>query len=499
MSVPAANRAPSDAATGATGFRRRLPARGVWLLFLAFLSLFTFIYTYLGTVLILEANTSRTGNPQESFIEAAYQSRAARESAAVEGAPVSARLTRVFPQVTDGSIEPLWPWLASAFASASPDALFENGKWLNLFLSCAVLLAMGVAAAKAFSFTGAAALLLMGGFGIVLERSAYFTPDALYCLLVLLTWLCALSLIRQNHLWLYGVFGGLLALTYLTKTPIWPTVLAFALTSAVRTAAESFRRPGADGSEGGATWSAGNQLVGFAMLATAFLLVAGPRLSYAAAEYGDPLHSYDRYFVWLDSPQEASRFRAAFPSGEELASLTRETRPGLGRYLRENGFRSLAERSWSGALAELQASALGRNGWILFYALFVFVAIASIHRWTMWKQDLEIWRVRGTSARWMLTFSFLASGITLFHVGVGHAVIKGNPLTTALFLPGVMTFIWIAERYRRQLQRSRSARVVNATYRVLMALPILYVSLRTVEALRNVAAAPLPGGPVAGA
>jgi len=479
--------------------RRLLRERSAWLLFLAFLSGFTFIYTYLGTVLILEANTSRTGNPQESFIEATYRSMAARESAVALGAPISSRFTRMFPQVTDGLIEPLWPWLASAFAAAPPDALFEKGKWLNLILSCSVLLAMGVAAARAFSFTGAAAMLLMGGFGIVLERSAYFSPDALYCLLVLLTWLCALSLIRQNHLWLYGVFGGLLGLTYLTKTPIWPTVLAFALTSAIRSAAEGFR-PARTRIEGppDATWSASNQLVGFAMLATVFLLVAGPRLSYAATEFGAPFHSYERYFVWLDSPQEASRFRAAHSGKEELASLSPETRPGLARYLRENGLRSLAERSWQGALAELKSSALGRSGWILFYALFVFLAIAAIHRWTMWKQDLEIWRVRGTSARWMLLFSLLAGGITLFHVGIGHPVVKGNLMTTSLFLPGVMTFIWIAERYRRQLQRSRCADLANATYRTLMALPILYVGFRTVEALRHVAATPLPGSPAAG-
>jgi len=470
------------------------PAKRVrgWLGYLAFLSAFTFVYTYLGAILILEANTSRVGNPQERFIEATYQSGAARQNAAVAGTPISSRFTRVFPQVTDGLIDPLWPWLASAFADSPPDVLFEKGKWLNMLLSCGLLLAMGIAAAKAFSFTGAAAMLLMGGFGVILERSAYFSPDAIYYLLVLLTWLCALSLIRQNHLWLYGVFGGLLALTYLAKAPIWPTVLAFVLVSALRSAAEGLR-PQRHGAPGDTTWIGGNQLVGFAMLATVFLLVAGPRLSYAATEFGNPLHSYYRYFVWLDSLPEAARFREEHGGKEELSALTLATRPGPVRFVREHGMRALLERSWQGALAELRASALGRSGEILFYSFFIFLVIAGIHRWTMWKQSREIWRVRGTSARWMLLFSAFAGAITLFHTGVGHRVIQGNAMTTSLFLPGVMTFIWISERYRRQLQRSHSAKLVNTTYRVLMALPMVWVGFRVVEALRSVAQTPPPG------
>ena len=56
-------------------------------------------------------------------------------------------------------------------------------------------------------------------------------------------------------------------------------------------------------------------------------------------------------------------------------------------------------------------------------------------------------------------------------------------MTTSLFLPILVTFIWIAERYRRQLQRSHRAELVNRVYAILMILPILWISIRIVQAV----------------
>tara|TARA_R110000850_G_scaffold29258_5_gene80880 strand:- start:1496 stop:2923 length:1428 start_codon:yes stop_codon:yes gene_type:complete len=456
-----------------------------WTFFTVFLCVFAWAYTYLATILVVGTNTSRTGI-QTQYIDSVYQAAAVSEGPAAMDKSISSRFTRALPQYTNGLIDPLWPWLMQNHAQETPDILFEQGKWTNVVLSGSLLILFGIGAARAFSFMGSAAMILMGGFGVVLERSAYFSPDALYYLLVVLAWLCALSMIRQNLLWMYGVFGLLMGVAYLAKALVWPIALGFVIVSVIRSIACAV-----DARKNGETdtlWVSANQLVGIAMMATAFLLVVGPRMSYSNTQFGAPFHSYQNYNVWMDSPAEAVRFQKAYSGRDELSELTPEDRPGIVKFIREKGGLELFSRAWKGALSQLESSVLGRGGWILLYGLFVFVVVASIHRWAKWKQKEEIWRVRGTSARWMLLFMGIVLAVTLFYTGIGNAVYPYNSMTTSLFLPVLLTFVWIAERYRRQLMRSPYAKLVNRVHCVLMVLPIIWITIRIVQAIQ----APVP-------
>lgn len=464
---------------GAGQIRKSLAS---WALFLGVLVVYAWAYCYLGAVLILEKNVERTGNPQALFIDSVYRSSSLRTGEKEGDVSILTSLTKSFPQYTDGVVDPLFPWLALGFSSLPPDELFEAGKWMNLILSGALLIAFGIAAARAFSFSGASAIVLMGGFGVILERSAYFSPDALYYLLVVLAWLCALSLIRQNHLWLYGVYGILLGIAYLAKPLVWPFVAGFLVVSLVRSFASLSRARNGTGDAG--LWVSSNQLVGFAMMIAAFLLVTGPRLSYAAATYGDPFHSYQKYLVWFDGTAEAARFQRENPGRAELEALSRENTPGIVSFVRKKGLAALVERSWEGAVAQVKSSVLGRGGWILIYGFLVFLVVAGIHRWAAFHQDEEVWRVRGTSARWMLLYLGFVIVITLFYAGIGNPVIPHSAMTTSLFLPILVTFIWISERYRRQLQRTRFATLVNRVYLGLMAGPIVWITLRIAMAVK---------------
>lgn len=326
-------------------------------------------------------------------------------------------------------------------------------------------------------------MLMMGGFGIILERSAYFTPDALYNLLILLAWLCSLSLIRQNQLWLYASLGVLLGLIYLTRPPVWPLVGAFLIVSLVRTVAEWFRRR--KDTDEASPWTNSNQLVGFAMLVTAFILVTGSRLGSASSTFGYPFHSYAGVAVWMESADEAIRFHQQLADAGEEARPAWAERPGLFRFVRENGIAATRERAVTGAREQIANSVIARQGGVILYSFFVFLVIALIHRWTVWRQKDEIWKVRGTSARWMLFFLAAGVSLNLLLVGIGNQVTPNNVMTTAIFLPMLMTFIWIAERYRRQLQRTSLSGVVNLAYCGLMVLPILWITFRVLKSVHT--------------
>ena len=85
----------------------------------------------------------------------------------------------------------------------------------------------------------------------------------------------------------------------------------------------------------------------------------------------------------------------------------------------------------------------------------------------------------------MLLFLLLVLTITLFYAGIGNPVVRFNSMTTAMFLPVLLTFFWISERYRRQLQRSRCARLVNWVHFSLLLLPILFQSYKIVRAVQS--------------
>jgi hypothetical protein len=85
----------------------------------------------------------------------------------------------------------------------------------------------------------------------------------------------------------------------------------------------------------------------------------------------------------------------------------------------------------------------------------------------------------------MLLFLVLVLAITLFYAGIGNAAFPENPMTTSLFLPVLMTFIWISERYRRQLQRTRYVTLVNRVYGALMGGAILWITIRIIGSVQT--------------
>ncbi len=85
----------------------------------------------------------------------------------------------------------------------------------------------------------------------------------------------------------------------------------------------------------------------------------------------------------------------------------------------------------------------------------------------------------------MLLFLVLTFTLSLFHAGIGNPVIESNAIIPALFLPLLLTFIWISERYRRQLQRTRYANLVNRVYLAMMTLPIAWISFEIIKSIRS--------------
>ena len=77
---------------------QRLRPQTAWAMFLTILVLYTWAYSYLGAILILEKNTVRTTSPQSDFIDAVYQSESLSRTPGGKKASISSSFTHAFPQ-----------------------------------------------------------------------------------------------------------------------------------------------------------------------------------------------------------------------------------------------------------------------------------------------------------------------------------------------------------------------------------------------------------------
>jgi|GEM_PF-477451 len=477
---------------------KKKPGRTAWGLFMGFLIVYAGIFGWFGARLIYQANLDPVRLGQQDYLDAVYRSKLQKKGAspdsAENGSGALSVMARSLPNFVDGRIDPLWPWLMAFTGDSGPDTLFLKGKWLNVITCGVALILLGLITAKSFSFVSAGAILLVGGLGFLLDRAVLFRPDLFLFLLTLMTWVCILTLIRQEALWKYGVLGFLLGVLFLTNAFIWPMILSLVFVSLLRAlvsrkTSEDVGRPVSSG-------NTPNQIVGLAVAATSFMVVAGPRLSFANEKFGSAFHRYDQFTMWMDAPEQENRFVRNYPGKSELTSLSGENRPGLMKFLRQKGGWALITRCVKGAEIQFRMIFPGTAfteishtmlywdaGWWLLYFGVVFGVVAVIHKRAAIRKRDQVWRVGGTSAGWVLLFAALTVLMTLAWMGIGQISNRDNTVTPSLFLPIMITLIWLSERFRRQLQRTRDAQMVNRIYLWAMLFPILFVVIRITLAI----------------
>ncbi len=464
----------------------------IWAAFLLFLVVFAGVYSWLGTRLVMGDHQSQAEWNQRDYLDAVFQTKLYAKNTAEEIQTTTAfgsAAARQLPHFLFGRVDPLWPWIISFSKESDPDALFLTAKKINVMICGVALILLGLVSARAFSFLSATCFLLVGGIGYLLDRAAVCRIDGIVFLLTVLVWICLLSLLRHNSLWKYGMLGFLLGFLFLANSLISPLVIAFCVVTIFRSVVENSLQKRDESPV--SLWSIPNQIVGLAICLTIFMIVAGPRLSYANENYGNAFHRYDDLTMWLSSRDEADSFRSQFPGKAELSALTKDTRPGLQNFFLENGLERFVDRALDGAREQSAHLFPGNNRsntvarvlnwrpglWLIYFAS-VFFVIGLIHRLAALKKDEQVWRVGQTSSRWVFLFAILTVIFSIFWIGLGHPANADEVVIPALYLPILLTFVWISERFRRQLQRTRWARFVNHLHVLAMILPITFMVTR---------------------
>lgn len=259
------------------------------------------------------------------------------------------------PHYTEGVVQPFWPRVAATFSSDDDDEFFTAGKRWNLGFSVLFISAAGILLALRWSILATINFVIIVGFGAFLPRAVYFQPEPLYYAFFLLSFICALGLIKKNALWLYLLFGIFSAFGYLTKGSMLPLIAAFFGVTTYRFLAAVIPRLfGGVGLRPKSRWIWQNHLFGTILFAFAFLFINAPSMSYRHERFGSPTHSFPSYWMWMDSFEESYAWMATHNSTEKLDALTADTKPSARNYFKTHDLATASMRLTDGTWMQVK-------------------------------------------------------------------------------------------------------------------------------------------------
>lgn len=397
---------------------------------------------------------------------------------------VSEPLNNWLPHRTDGLVRPLWPWLAAwmmddADADAAGSAPGYSARFaqrvhlVKLTFTLTLLMLLGLAFARAFSVPAALLAVILTGFGVLLPSGRAFMPDVLFAVLLLLTWVCCLTALKRNSLWLYGMIGFLAALTNLAAPTATPLLLVFAGVSTLRWLwgwiLEHLPR------EGGGTslWVWRNHWLGMLLLLACHLITAGPMLAHAYRTHGEAMPFHWR---WFDSADELRAWTDTHQTLEAKQAVPADQRPTYANYIASHSpevvharleqgvwkiLRTVLMQPWQaqpfpcprGVFVAVLAAMLG-----VLLIMICFVVPRAHHAGQALHPETAS----------LVLFSVLALVVCTFDFGWDTPVLTQSQRALALYAPLVLSLLWACEALVQRARRRSMRLPVLMLYEIVL-------------------------------
>lgn len=423
----------------------------------------------------------------------------------------SAVFHQYMPHRTDGVVAPLWPWVASRLAqpdhvyseysvSEKDRQFFVRGKWANVSIVMAFLWGLGLVMARSFRPAPVVTVLLLGTFGALLPRAAYFQPEPLYYVFFFLSWVCALRLLMQNDLWLHLLFGVLSGVAYLAKTSIEPMLMGWFIVSAWRFVRGLFRKEDLTDE---VRWTCRNHIFGLIVFGVGWMSIVGPRYSFAQEKWGEARFSYPATWMWFDEFEKGMDWMREHPDKASLEKIPDGERPSFSLYAKTHTREEMANRLVDGYWEKMSRwlapkvvkpkkdSAfegwrviLDRRGIYLGGVAAIFLGVMVL----MWSRRREVNRL-GMS----LPCGAGAAGLFVVGTVLGYGLLygwydpigRGDRFMLSLFLPVVFSLVWASENVMDLALMRRAPRWSEHVYQGAFWVLNAAVLWRLVEILRN--------------
>lgn len=450
------------------------------------LAAFGWFYFFAGSELIRVGNHDPMAYDQKANIDLATRS--------VEDS---------FPQATNGTINPLWPWLTAKLLGApaeTPD-FFLRGKQLNLALSLGFLALLALCCSRYLPALAVLVVTLLCAFGALLERAVFFQPEPLFYALFLASWACCLALLVRNPLWLYPVAGLVTSFAWLAKASTDLLILTFLAAGTLRLILALLAKQ--RGLEE-ANWRWQRHVVGLVLFAITYALPIVPRGQVAAERWGDPLHSTAMYCMWLDDwDTDAVPWIAKWIHTGRIKHLPKDERPSCRNWWKTHTFEQFSTRLTSGVATKFAGFVSPEGGW----RLRNYVAFAKSKAPKKWKtflthRGLYLGALLGLlgamifaaclnrkdqrrdwdSASIAAVSCFASGAFILYLLAFGwyDPIGSGQRFMLGLWMPLVCTLAWAAEWFRR----TASSMLANRIYLAVYIIVALGISMHTLSILR---------------
>jgi hypothetical protein len=284
--------------------------------------------------------TDQTNHEIDPFDQGAYVAMSRR----MEGA--------WYPWYSDGTRNPLFPWLAAVFLDAKDPAFFEKGKKLNVAFAV-----MGTAIVGAFFFRRLSPLAAfnataLASLAALLPISTFFGAEAIFLVAFLFVCACGMRLLNENPVRLYVLLGVLTALAWLAKSSTTPFLGLFVVFSLGRWLLNRANKESLPWHLRAPGWSARRLGVGLALGAAAYFALISPRLVYAHRTWGSAFYSLPSFWFWADDWQTCVK-KYADCRKATLAGLPIKEQPTMAGYFKRHGVSDALLRLEKGAAVRL--------------------------------------------------------------------------------------------------------------------------------------------------
>ena len=255
-----------------------------------------------------------------------------------------------YPWYTDGTRNPLFPWLAARFLDPQSPEFFAAGKKLNVLLGVLGTALVGAFFARRMGPLAAFNATALAALAVLLPISTFFGAEAIFYVLFLFVCVIAMRLLNDNPVWLYALLGLVAGLAWLAKPSATPFLGLFAMFTALRLLLSRFDNLPWPVAASHWTWQ--RLAIGVALCGAIYGALIFPRLQFAQREYGKATYSLPGFWFWADDWDTCvTLYRDC--RKETLAKLPPHLQPTPAGYFKRHSFSDAVERVKSGSLIRL--------------------------------------------------------------------------------------------------------------------------------------------------
>ena len=285
--------------------------------------------------------TDQTNHEAEPFDQSAYVAMSEK----MEGS--------WYPWYSDGTRNPLFPWLAAALLDADDPSFFETGKKLNVIVAICGTALVSVFFSRRMGPLAAFNCTALASLAALLPISTFFGAEAIFLILFLFVCACGMRLLNENPVRLYFLLGLLAAMAWLAKSSTTPFLALFAALSLVRWLLNQFFEQRLPWHLRAPAWSARRFAVGFAVLVTVHFALIAPRLVHAHKTWGSAFYSLPSFWFWADDWETCVK-KYADCRKVRLAALPPEEQPTMAGYFHRHDLGDALWRLGNGAGVRLR-------------------------------------------------------------------------------------------------------------------------------------------------